>query len=282
MPANAIANIVWAPDPVIFELLGFQVRYYGLLFMTGIVLSVFLLRWMYRQEGLQSENLDRLVIYGVIGILVGARLGHCLLYEPGYYLSKPVELLLPIHMKADGGYAFIGYQGLASHGGAAGLVIALYFYCRKTKEPMLKLLDMLAVAAPLGSCFIRIANLMNSEIIGLPTNKPWGFVFKRIDNVPRHPAQLYEALSYIAIFAVMIGLYKGRRMRAGSGFFLGLSILLIFSARFLIEFLKERQADFESNLPLDMGQILSIPFIAIGLFLVIRSVRKSFQNHPPD
>ncbi len=267
---ETLCSIDWSPDPELFNIFGISIRYYGLLFMSGIVFSIVLMGWMFKCEGIPAENLERLSVYGIIGILIGARLGHCLLYEPGYYLSRPMEMLLPIYPKPGGGYAFIGYQGLASHGGAAGLIIALYLYCRKTKDSMLKLLDLIGVAAPLAGSFIRLANLMNSEIIGKPTEVPWGFVFKRVDGVVRHPAQLYESLAYLAIFAVMLVLYIRKRERyIGSGVFLGMSLALIFAARFVIEFVKEHQADFESRLPLDMGQLLSIPFVIGGVVLVV-------------
>ncbi|MBN1865016.1 MAG: prolipoprotein diacylglyceryl transferase [Victivallales bacterium] len=267
---DTLCAIDWSPDPELFNVFGISIRYYGLLFMGGIVFSTLVMGWMFKREGIPGENLERLSVYGIIGILVGARLGHCLLYEPGYYLSRPLELFLPIYPKPGGGYAFIGYQGLASHGGAAGLIIALYLYCRKTKESMLRLLDLIGVAAPLAGSFIRLANLMNSEIIGKPTEVPWGFVFKRVDGLSRHPAQLYESLAYLAIFAVMLVLYvKFRERYSGSGVFLGISLALIFTARFLIEFVKEHQANFESSLPLDMGQLLSIPFVVAGVVLIV-------------
>ena len=222
-----------------------------------------------------DEYLDKLAIYGIIGIFVGARLGHCLFYEPAYYFAHPLEIILPIQPQPGGGYKFSGYQGLASHGGALGLIIALIIYSKKTQQPIFKTIDMISIVAPLGGCFIRLGNLMNSEIIGMPTSKPWAFVFARIDNIPRHPAQLYEAITYLMIFIVMIILYKQKHEKIHNGFFFGLSLALIFTARFLIEFLKERQVPFEKNLSIDMGQILSIPYIILGISFIAYGLIKT-------
>jgi len=267
--------IHWNVDPEIFNLFGFSIRYYGLLFVTGLLISVQILGWVFKKENIAKENLDKLSIYGMVGILIGARIGHCLFYEPAYYLSNPLEMLLPIRFLSEGGIKFTGYEGLASHGGALGLIIALIIYSRKTKQPILLTIDLIAIVAGLGGGFIRLANLMNSEIIGIPTTKPWAFIFERIDDIPRHPAQLYEVISYFLIFIIMITLYKTKRERLKNGFLFGLSLVLIFTARFFIEFIKERQVAFEENLKLDMGQILSIPYIIIGIGLIIYGIRKT-------
>ena len=267
--------IHWNPDPEIINVFGISIRYYGLLFVGGLVLSIYILGWIFKRENIPAENLEKLSIYGMIGILVGARLGHCLFYEPSYYLSHPLEMILPIRFLQSGGIEFTGYQGLASHGGALGLIIALIFYSRKTKHSMLDTIDLIAVVAALGGGFIRLANLMNSEIIGKPTTLSWGFIFERVDNIPRHPAQLYEAISYFLIFAVMIILYKTKREKLRYGFFFGLVLVLVFVARFFIEFIKERQVGFEENMTLDMGQILSIPYVVVGIGFMIYGLRKT-------
>ena len=184
-------------------------------------------------------------------------------------------MLLPIQPLPGGGYKFSGYQGLASHGGALGLIIALIICSRKAKQPLIKTIDLISIVAPLGGCFIRLGNLMNSEIIGMPTTKPWAFVFAQIDNTPRHPAQLYEAFCYLLIFVIMILLYKYLRIRQQNGFFFGLTLTMSFVARFLIEFLKEKQVAFEENLAIDMGQILSIPYIIIGIGFIIYGLMKT-------
>lgn len=270
-----IDYINWNIDPEIINLFGISLRYYGVLFVSGLVLCVYILTWIFKTEDIPLANLDKLTIYGIIGILVGARLGHCLFYEPSYYLSHPLEMILPISFPPEGGIKFIGYQGLASHGGVLGLLIALYFYSRKTKQSMIDIIDLIAVVAGLGFGFIRLGNFMNSEIIGIPTIQPWGVIFERVDNVPRHPAQLYEAIFYFTIFAIMMILYKKLRYRLKNGFFFGLATVLFVTARFIIEFVKENQVGFEDAMTLNMGQLLSIPFIILGIGFIIYGLKKT-------
>lgn len=270
-----ITYIHWNPDPEIINIFGISLRYYGLLFVSGLILSVLILGWIYKRENIPSTHLEKLSIYSMIGILAGARLGHCLFYEPAYYLSHPLEMILPVTFPPDGGVKFIGYQGLASHGGALGLLIAIYLYSRKTKHAMIDTIDLIAVVAALGSAFIRLANFMNSEIIGTPTTKPWGVIFERVDNVPRHPAQLYEAIAYFIIFAVMMMLYYKMRDKLKNGFFFGLVLVLIFTARFIIEFVKENQVDFENSMTFNMGQLLSLPYIVVGVGFMMFGVWKT-------
>ena len=269
--------IHWNTDPEIVNIFGISVRYYGLLFVGGLILCIYILRWIFKREKIPSENLERLSIYGIIGILVGARLGHCLFYEPSYYLSHPLEMILPITFLPDGGIKFIGYQGLASHGGVLGLLIALFFYSRKSKHSMIDTIDLIAVVAGLSFGFIRLGNFMNSEIIGIPTTKPWGVIFERVDNVPRHPAQLYEAISYFIIFMIMMILYKKMRDRLKNGFFFGLATVLFFTARFIIEFVKENQVGFEDGMTFNMGQLLSLPYIFVGIGFIIFGIRKTIK-----
>jgi prolipoprotein diacylglyceryl transferase len=269
--------IHWNPDPEIINIFGISIRYYGLLFVSGLILCIYILRWIYKRENLPSENLERLSIYGMIGIMAGARLGHCLFYEPSYYLSHPLEMILPVTFPPDGGVKFIGYQGLASHGGALGLLIALYFYSRKTKHSMIDTIDLIAVVAALECGFIRLGNFMNSEIIGIPTTKPWSVIFERVDNVPRHPAQLYEAISYFIIFTIMMILYKKMRDRLKNGLLFGLVLVLGFTARFIIEFVKENQIGFEDGMTFNMGQLLSLPYIFVGIGFVIFGIRKTIK-----
>ncbi len=270
--------IHWDINPEIINIMGFSLRYYGILFAGGILLCVFILKWIFKNENISSDKLDTLTIYGVIGIFVGARLGHCLFYDPSYYFNHPLEMLLPIQLTNNGEYKFTGYLGLASHGGAVGLIIALILYSKKTQESILNTVDLIGVVAPLGCCFIRLANLMNSEIIGFPTNVTWAFIFEREDNLPRHPAQLYEAISYLSIFLLIFYLYKTNRTKLQNGFFFGISISLIFIARFFIEFVKVRQVPFEEQMQLDMGQLLSIPFILVGLGFVVYGLKKTKRD----
>jgi phosphatidylglycerol:prolipoprotein diacylglycerol transferase len=267
--------IRWNPDPEIINIFGISVRYYGLLFVSGLLLCIYILGWIYKSENIPSEYLDKLSIFGMIGILAGARLGHCLFYEPSYYLSHPLEMILPITFPPGGGVKFIGYQGLASHGGALGLLIALYFYSRKTKHSMIDTIDLIAVVAALECGFIRVGNFMNSEIIGIPTTKPWSVIFERVDNVPRHPAQLYEAISYFIIFTIMMILYKKMRDRLKNGFLFGLVLVLCFTARFIIEFVKENQVGFEDGMRFNMGQLLSLPYILVGIGFMIYGLWKT-------
>jgi phosphatidylglycerol:prolipoprotein diacylglycerol transferase len=261
--------INWNVDPEIINVFGISIRYYGILFVTGLLLCIYILGWIFRMENIPQDLLEKLAIYGTIGIFVGARLGHCLLYEPSYYLAHPLEMILPIQPQPGGGYKFSGYQGLASHGGALGFLIAVYFYSRKTKHSMIDTLDLVAVVGALAGGFIRLGNFMNSEIIGIRTTKPWGVIFERVDNVPRHPAQLYEAISYFIIFTIMMILYKKMRDRLKNGFFFGLVVVLCFTARFIIEFVKENQVGFEDRMTFNMGQLLSLPYIVVGIGFII-------------
>lgn len=270
-----LTYIHWNPDPEIVNIFGFSIRYYGLLFVSGLIIAIYMLGWIFKRENIPSENLEKLSIYGMIGIIAGARLGHCLFYEPSYYLSHPLEMILPVNFPPDGGIKFIGYQGLASHGGVLGLLIGLYFYSRKTKHSMIDILDLIAVVVGVSLGFIRLANLMNSEIIGMSTTKPWGVIFERVDNLPRHPAQLYEAISYFIILAIMLILYLKMRDRLKNGILFGLATVLFFVARFIIEFLKEDQVGFEKGMTFNMGQLLSLPYIAVGIGFIIYGLWKT-------
>jgi len=270
--------INWNADPEIINVWGISIRYYGLLFVSGLIICIYILGWIYKRENIPSEHLEKLSIYCMIGILIGARLGHCLFYEPSYYLSHPLEMILPITFPPEGGIKFSGYQGLASHGGVLGLLIALYIYSRKTKHQMIDAIDLIAVVAGLSFGFIRLGNFMNSEIIGMPTTKPWGVIFERVDNIPRHPAQLYEAISYFIIFTFMMLLYTKMRARLKNGFLFGLGTVLFFTARFVIEFVKENQVGFEDRMALNMGQLLSLPFIAVGIGFIIYGLTKTGKS----
>lgn len=271
-----ILNFIhWNPDPEIINILGFSLRYYGILFVSGLILAIYILGWIYKRENIPSENLEKLSIYGMIGIIIGARLGHCLFYEPSYYLSHPLEMILPVTFSPDGGIKFTGYQGLASHGGVLGLLIGLYFYARKTKHAMIDTLDLIAVVVGVSLGFIRLANFMNSEIIGMPTMRTWGVIFERVDSLPRHPAQLYEAISYFIIFGIMMIFYLKMRDRLKNGILFGIATVLFFVARFIIEFLKEDQVGFEEGMTLNMGQLLSLPYIAVGIGFIIYGLLRS-------
>jgi phosphatidylglycerol:prolipoprotein diacylglycerol transferase len=290
-----LLSINWNPNPELFNLFSsLPIRYYGLLWVVGIALAYVIVHRQYHDRKIDEKTFEPLFFYCFFGILVGARLGHCLFYQPDYYLNHFWEMILPVKFLPDGGWKFTGYEGLASHGGTLGLIIALWMYCRKTKMHYMDVLDMIAVATPVTACCIRLANLMNSEIIGKPADVPWAFVFERVDMLPRHPAQLYEAIAYFIFFLGMVYLYrrgqkqqenklktdfsttkaKSTAVQTGAtlpyhrGFFFGLCLTEIFVFRFFIEFLKEDQVDFESAMTLNMGQWLSIPFILIGVYFM--------------
>ena len=265
--------ILWNPDVEAFHLFGFSVRWYSLCWLIGLVLAYFIVQRLYKQQKIKDEYFDPLFLYCFFGILLGARLGHCLFYQPEYYLTSWqhfIELIVPIHYLPAGGWKFVGYEGLASHGGTIGLIVALYLYYRRTRLNLWQVLDNIAIATPITACFIRLGNLMNSEIIGKVTDVPWAFIFERVDKMPRHPGQLYEAIAYFVFFFVGLWLYRKHPQRVGTGFFFGLCLTLIFTFRFFIEYTKDIQVDFESGMPLNMGQILSLPFIAIGIYCMRR------------
>lgn len=260
--------ILWNPDLEIFRIGNFAIRWYSTCWLIGLALAYFIVKWLYKDQKVKDAYFDPLFIYCFFGILIGARLGHCLFYQPEYFLSSwthVVEMFLPIHQMADGSWKFTGYEGLASHGGTIGLMVALYLYYRKTGMNLWHVLDDIAIATPITACFIRLGNLMNSEIIGTPTNVPWAFIFERVDMTPRHPGQLYEAIAYFFFFFVMLHFYKRTSKEVGTGFYFGLCLTLIFTFRFFIEYTKDIQVDFESGMIFNMGQLLSIPFIILGI-----------------
>lgn len=270
--------INWNPNPIFFHIGGFGIRYYGLLWAVGIFLAYYIVHWEFRNQKISEKTFEPLFFYCFFGILIGARLGHCFFYEPERFLTSMngiIEMILPIEIYPNG-WKFTGYMGLASHGGTIGLMIALWMYCRRKKMHFVDLLDMIAVATPICACCIRMANLMNSEIVGKITNVSWAFVFERLAQdpkiinplLPRHPAQLYEAIAYFIFFIIIILLYRKYHNTLHRGFYFGLCLSLIFTFRFFVEFLKEDQVRFEQNMPLNMGQLLSIPFILIGLYFI--------------
>ena len=275
---NLFDYIVWSPDLEIFSIGSLAIRWYSMCWMVGLLLAYLIVKHLYKKENIEEKYFDPLFVYCFLGILVGARLGHCLFYQPDYFLSSGkhfIEMFLPIHFLADGGWKLTGYEGLASHGGTIGLIIALILYTRSTKISIWRTLDNIAIATPVTACFIRLGNLMNSEIIGRVTDVPWAFIFTRVDNMPRHPGQLYEAIAYAVFFIIGWMFYKKRPEKVGSGFFFGLCITLIFTFRFFIEYTKEIQEAFEASMALNMGQLLSIPFIILGIICIKRSKTKN-------
>ena len=268
--------IVWNPDLEAFNLGPITVRWYGLMWIIGLALAYFVVKRLYKEQKNKDELFDPLFIYCFFGILIGARLGHCIFYQPGDFLTSwkgIIEMLLPIHFMADGSWKVVGYAGLASHGGTLGLIIALWLYVRKTKLSIWTVLDNIAIATGITACFIRLGNLMNSEIIGKITDVPWAFIFEKVDAVPRHPGQLYEAIAYALLFFIMWVLHKKMPEKIGTGWYFGFCLAYIFTFRFFIEYTKEIQEAFEASLPLDMGQILSIPFVILGVYCMIKAKR---------
>lgn len=270
--------IYWNPDPVALSVFGISIWYYSLLFIMGTVLSVWVLKRIYREVDIPWGHLQILVVLSVCGLFLGARLGHCLIYDYAYYFSHPLEIFVPVTSLPEGGYVFHGFRGMASHGGLVGWMIALFAYSRITGEKVIRTLDSIALVLPLGACFIRLGNLMNSEMIGYPTDVSWAFVFERVDLFPRHPAQLYEAVGYLGIFGLNMFLYRNVGLDRFRGVFWGLTLVLVFGVRFLIEFLKEHQEAFEDQMGLDLGQWLSIPFILLGIGFVVYAFRSKLKH----
>ncbi|MEM7107973.1 MAG: prolipoprotein diacylglyceryl transferase [Bacteroidota bacterium] len=258
-----ILLISWGPDPEIFS--GFPYfRWYSLFWGAGIYLSFLVMAHIFRRDNRELRLLDQLALNVMIGVVIGARMGHVLFYDPIYYLNNPIEIL-PFRINPH--FEFTGLLGLASHGGVLGGLLALVLFNRRHKIGFYWALDRLViVGALLGAC-IRVGNFFNSEIIGVPTDLPWAVVFIRVDAVPRHPTQLYEACYYLMVFFLLYTFWR-KNKKTSSGFLTGLGLTLLFTQRFLIEFLKEDQVAFESDLILNMGQILSIPIAILGFILM--------------
>lgn len=254
-------SLSWNVDPTLWHLGPLELRWYGVCFAVGILLAFQLGRRVLEPDGVTHRQTDRLLGYLVVGTLVGARLGHCLFYEPAFYLIHPLQIL------------FIWRGGLASHGGVVGILIATWLFARRLGWRYLWLADRIAVVAPIAAASIRVGNFFNSEIIGRPATGPWAITFLRVDGQPRHPAQLYEATFYLMVQVLALALYRRTSIARRPGALLGAILVIIFSFRFLVEFLKEPQTPFEARMWLDLGQLLSIPAIAVGAFLLWRALQ---------
>jgi len=251
--------ISWDVSPEIFQIGPISIRWYGLLFALCFILGYWVVRKTFEWEKKSLKKLDSLLVHIIVGTIIGARLGHVLFYEPAYYLSRPLEILM------------VWQGGLASHGATIGILLGIFLFQRKNPSfSYLWLVDRVCLAIPLGGAFVRLGNLFNSEIIGKPTTVPWAFVFERVDSLPRHPSQLYESLAYLALFGLMATFYL-KSKRDLPGFYFGTLLVGIFSARFFLEWTKEVQVAFEQTLFLNMGQILSIPFVILGAYFIVRS-----------
>ena len=253
---------VWSVDPILFQFGSLRVFWYGLLFATAILAGIQLMKWVFAREGKSVDLVDTGSMYTIIGIVVGARLGHCFFYDPAFYAANPFKILA------------VWEGGLASHGGGLGAIVALYFFVKKYDIRFMWLLDRMALPTALFAFFVRMGNLMNSEILGMKTDVSWAIIFTRVDNIPRHPAQLYEAVSYLAIFFILFFIYKNKKVLQPC-FLFGLFLTLVFSARFLVEFVKEKQASYSSDFILNTGQALSIPFLLLGIGLIIYSMKST-------
>lgn len=265
-----ILAIHWHVNPVLFHLGSLSIRWYSLLFVSGFILGWYIFKWFFKREGISENLLDSLLYTLLIGTIVGARLGHCLFYQPDYYLGS-WEGFWEIFMPWKG--------GLASHGGAIALLLAMWWYSRhygkKNNFDYLWIMDHLCIAVAFAGCFIRLGNLFNSEIYGDVTNLPWGFIFElRGETEPKHPTQLYEASSYLILGLLLISLYWKKLDKLPRGFFFGAFLIGCFGMRFIIEYIKEPQVGFEEGMAYNMGQLLSLPFIIAGICILIYAYNK--------
>ncbi|MCK5902104.1 MAG: prolipoprotein diacylglyceryl transferase [Cocleimonas sp.] len=257
--------MTWNIDPILISLGPLKVHWYGLLFALGFIVGFQIMQWIFKRENKPIEDLDALLWFLLIGVVVGARLAHVIFYDPNYYFSDPIRILK------------IWEGGLASHGGAIGALIGLYLFKRNRSYDYLWLLDRLALPTALLASFIRTGNLFNSEIVGMQTTVPWAIIFERLDTIPRHPAQVYEALSYFFAFGLLLFLYKRTDIKQKSGMLFGLLLSIVFIARLVIEFIKIKQEAYNSDLWLNTGQLLSLPFIFAGLLFIFFALKKREQ-----
>jgi len=261
--------MTWSVDPEIFSFGFISIRYYSLLFLVSFLLGLFLMKRFFKWENHDPLEVDDLLVYVLIGTVLGARLGHVLFYNPGHYFSNPVEIFK------------VWEGGLASHGGAAGIIIALYVFIKqKPHFNFLWLLDRVVIPVALAGSFIRLGNLFNSEIIGKPADVPWAFTFTRVDMIPRHPAQLYEAGAYLGSLVFLDFLYTQRKEKTAPGSLFGLFLILVFGFRIFVENFKENQEAFEATMALNMGQLLSIPLVLVGLYFFLSAKNRPLPPKP--
>ncbi|MDR1459984.1 MAG: prolipoprotein diacylglyceryl transferase [Bacteroidales bacterium] len=271
-------SIIWDVEPELFRIASVRVAWYGLLLTTGFLIAYLVFQKIAKNEKVDTALIDRFSMFTILWTLVGLRLGHCLFYDWAYFKDHILEIFIPFEETANG-WSFIGFSGLASHGGTLAIILFVLYFSIKNKMNLLWLLDRLSIAIPVAAAFVRCGNLMNSEIIGTATSLPWGFVFTKLGHTePRHPTQIYEALVYISLFAYQMWYYfKKTKGHIPGGRSVGTLLTVIFTARFFIEFIKENQVAFEENLSLNMGQYLSIPFILLGIVCLYYSFsRKTY------
>ena len=257
--------VTWDVNPALFHLGSFEVRYYGVLWAVALGISAYIFHHIMIREGLSEKTFDSVFWFGVISTVLGSRLGHCLFYDPGYYLTHPVEIL------------DIRQGGMASHGAAVGLLIGLWLFSRKNKLPYIWSLDRISIVVAISGVAVRLGNLMNSEIYGTVTSLPWGFIFVRDgETLPKHPTQIYEALCYLVLFVILLWMYYKKDLaRRRPGVMFGFFLIILFGTRFLIEFIKNPQEDYEQHMVLNMGQQLSIPFIVAGVVILWRALKQA-------
>ncbi len=255
--------ITWDFDPTLFSIGGFEIRYYSLMWAFAFIQGMMVINYVVKHEMLPEKYNDAIFWYFAISTILGARIGHCLFYEPDYYLANPLEILN------------FRQGGLASHGATIGIMIGLYLFCKKYKRTYLWILDRASLMVPIGAFFVRVGNLFNSEIYGVATDKPWGFIFTlRGETLPKHPTQIYEALVYLSLFFVLMYMYKVKNVaNKFPGMLIGTFFVILFVGRFVIESIKEVQEAWEADMLLNMGQILSIPFILLGIGLIVYSLK---------
>jgi len=268
---DILAFIHWNVNPEIFALGPIHVRWYGLFFAIGFLFGYNHGEKMFKHENIDLKWLESLFIYLIVATIIGARLGHVLFYGWDYYSQHPIEIL------------YVWQGGLASHGGVLGIILAMFVWSKYvSKRSILWVLDRVVVPSVFVAALIRLGNLMNSEIYGIPTTLPWGVIFERNhETVAKHPTQIYESLSYLVTFGVLLYMYWKTKAKDYQGLLVGVFFVMVFSARFFIEFIKEVQEPFEKGMSLNMGQWLSIPFVLTGIFLIVRSLKKGpviYQN----
>ena len=267
-------SFTWNPSEGI-DLGFFLIRYYSLMFVVAFTLGWFITKRIYLNEKLSLEKLDSLFIYMVIAILLGARLGHVIFYQSDLILKDPISVLLPFRTVPE--FEYTGFQGLASHGAAIGVIIAMFIYSKKVlKKPVLWILDRVVIAVASGAVFVRLGNFINSEIIGKATKSDYGVIFKQLgEDFPRHPAQLYEAFGYVFVFIILWIFYWKTEKRNQRGFLFGSFLVLLFTVRFIVEFVKEAQVGERGDWLFNTGQLLSIPLVFAGLYFIITSAKKT-------
>ena len=278
-----IYEIHW--DPSIGIDLGFiTLRYYSLMFLIAFAGGYQIMKKIFKAEGLKQEVLDKILVYTIVGTLLGARLGHVIFYQAELFLQDPLSVFLPFQFVPE--VKFTGFRGLASHGAAIGIFIAMILFSKKIlKRHVLWILDRIVLPVSFGAIFVRIGNFLNSEIVGKPTNSDYGVVFVQLgENFPRHPAQLYESISYLVLFSILYIIYWKTKRSQTLGFLFGLFFTLLWTIRFFVEYMKAPQVPERADWLFNTGQLLSLPLIALGILLLILAVNKKIgtttsKNH---